>query len=266
MGNFRCVLVYLVVLQVVIKSTTGVLVRDDVEKCIAGTKAILLRQQNLTQGAFDEVRDKQFDDARKLQDKKYDSLNTTIMKERGVLLTFRQSAVDDKYDVSACNDSSAIYKLIGNSFNASAQEITAEFYGLINRNYTRFQTSLNQLAQTYVDLEQKLKNCGDTETTCFEKLQNECTDVHVQDAMEDLETKYSGVCELSFFNVFSPQIENLYKLKIKDVGDHTQQMKACYRITKSSNGTDAKTNGGTSIRFLNLLMIFSMLFIVFAHI
>ncbi|KAL3287733.1 hypothetical protein HHI36_002197 [Cryptolaemus montrouzieri] len=251
----QCALILLVLFQFTITPSNGALSKDDVTKCITETKATLQKLQTDTKARFDQIKTRKDYDSKEHLEKKTGSLNAMIQKEKGILSTFKQSAIQDNYNVTACNDSSQIVDLISKSFGTSASLILAEYKVSADRNYTQHLFLVQQLASNYQQLEKKLNDCQNQ--SCFEQIYGDCVDFKTEDDISDEEEKYSNDAEKILSN-YKSKIDNLYQEKSKEVTAYSKALMDCYRSNLNTNITGNDTSeGNNGLKIQPTILIFS---------
>ncbi|XP_044744165.1 uncharacterized protein LOC123306300 isoform X2 [Coccinella septempunctata] len=262
---FNYVLILWICLHTATKSTATI-TQADVESCITDVKKRLATQQTTTKKRFEELRIRKMNDMKEQQKERYDNLIAYIQNEKNILSTLKQSAIQDDFNVTMCNDTSLVYDLISTSFRSSGDAILAEYKGVVDRNHTQNSLLVDRLALNYQQLEKKLASCQQQteKLDCFDEVEDDCEIIVFKNDIFDQESSYYADAE-KIFGVFKSKINALYERKLREVQSFSSDMKSCYKSVKNINTTTTidVTDSGVSFHPTKLLVILPLLYKVF---
>lgn len=202
---------------------------------------------------------------REQQKERYDNLLAFIENEKTILSTTKQSAIQDDFNVTSCNDTSIVYNLISTSFSSSSDAILAEYRGIVERNHSQNSLLVDRLALNYQELEKKLGVCEQDpqNSDCYDEVEDECEIIVFKNDIFNLETSYYAESE-KMFMVFKLKLNELYEKKLKEVQSFSNDMKSCYKSVKNlKDQTKQMDNGGSSTNPMKLLFVLPVLYRIF---
>lgn len=232
------------------KTSNATITESDVKSCISNIRKSLEDQRDTAKKRFEELRTRKINDMKEQQKETYDNLIASIQNEKNVLSKLKQSAIQDNYDVTACNDSSNILDLILTSAQASSNTILAEYKSIVDRGHTQTSLQVDKFAQKYQQLEKQLSNCQSQSqnSDCLDKVEDECEIFGYQNEIYDLQSTYYGEAEKNFI-YYKVKISTSFQKKMEEVKFFSNDMKSCYRSVKNINSTPTNDVGDSGVSF-----------------